>query len=47
MKKGSENDTEDLVDYGKRQRISALEAQRDAALFTDFPKDEQRAKQSA
>ena len=28
-------------------RLSALEAQRDAALFTDFPKDEQRAKHSA
>ena len=28
-------------------RLSALEAQRDIALFTDFPKDEQRAKQSA
>src|SRR5579863_3682977 len=28
-------------------RLSALEAQRDVALFTDFPKDEQRAKQSA
>ena len=28
-------------------RLSALEAQRDVASFTDFPKDEQRAKQSA
>jgi NAD(P)-dependent dehydrogenase (short-subunit alcohol dehydrogenase family) len=28
-------------------RLSALEAQRDVALFTDFQKDEQRAKQSA
>jgi NAD(P)-dependent dehydrogenase (short-subunit alcohol dehydrogenase family) len=28
-------------------RLSALEAQRDVAFFTDFPKDEQQAKQSA
>jgi hypothetical protein len=28
-------------------RLSALEAQRDVAFLTDFPKDEQRAKQSA
>ena len=28
-------------------RLSALEAQREVAFSTDFPKDDQRAKQSA